>query len=430
MAAIILAVSPIYAQDVQGDVYVEASVDNTNPYVGQQVIYSLKLYDAVGLINPLYQPSNFEGFWRIDIGVVSQTNEQINGRTYNVTTISTALYPTHSEAINIQPSSVILPETVFRAKQTLTANPVSLDVKALPQSNSSAFNGAVGQFTMSASLDRQAVNIGEPVTMTLTVSGTGNIEQLPPPALPDNWRATINAGNFKSQTQNGLIIGTRDYQIVFTPTSTGDQELPAITLNYFDPVDANYKSMSTSPIQIQVSGDTVAAPNLSLDDSEPSLSLKPIGSQATGTTSPLIFIMAGLLPLLGVAAIGYQQWNKTRKAQLEKRIRQQQAAQIAIRNLKALALADSKSSYQVIEKIFNRYLSDKLDMDLKVVKQSNLMQLLTQNGTSENIKSKVQVFVSDIEEGQFSPSAEDIAPQKTEDLVKLLRDIDAEWIVP
>ncbi|MEP6986013.1 MAG: hypothetical protein ABI970_10465, partial [Chloroflexota bacterium] len=178
------------------------------------------------------------------------------------------------------------------------------------------------------------------------------------------------------------------------------------------------------------SGDTVAAPNLSLDDSEPSLSLKPIGSQTTGTTSPLIFIMAGLLPLLGVAAIGYQQWNKTRKAQLEKRIRQQQAAQIAIRNLKALALADSKSSYQVIEKIFNRYLSDKLDMDLKVVKQSNLMQLLTQNGTSENIKSKVQVFVLDIEEGQFSPSAEDIAPQKTEDLVKLLRDIDAEWIVP
>ena len=110
---ILLTVSPIHAQDVQGDVYVEASVDNSSPYVGQQIIYTFKLYDAVGLTNPLYQPSNFEELWRIDIGVVSQTSEQINGRRYNVTSIATALYPTHSGSITIQPVSVVLPETVF-----------------------------------------------------------------------------------------------------------------------------------------------------------------------------------------------------------------------------------------------------------------------------------------------------------------------------
>src|SRR5690349_10439225 len=121
----LLSISFVQAQDIQGDVYVEANVDNSNPYVGQQIIYSFKLYDAVGLINPLYQPSDFEGFWRIDIGVISQTSEQINGRQYTVTTISSALYPTHSGSLTIQPSSVVLPETVFRSKQTLTANPVS-----------------------------------------------------------------------------------------------------------------------------------------------------------------------------------------------------------------------------------------------------------------------------------------------------------------
>src|SRR5690349_8097926 len=86
----LLSISPAFTQDVQGDVYVEAGVDNSNPYIGQQIIYKFKLYDAIGLTNPLYQPSDFEGFWRVDIGVLSQTTEQINGRQYTVTTIATA----------------------------------------------------------------------------------------------------------------------------------------------------------------------------------------------------------------------------------------------------------------------------------------------------------------------------------------------------
>ncbi len=424
----LLMFSPSYAQDIQDDIYVEASVDNHNPYVGQQIIYNFKLYDAVGLINPLYQPSDFEGFWRIDIGVVSQTSEHINGRRYSVTTISTALYATHSGSITIQPSSVVLPETVFRAKQTLTANPISLDVKSLPESTASGFNGSVGQFTMSATLDRQAVKVGELVVMTLTISGTGNVEQLPPPAVPDNWRATINTGNYKSEIQNGLIIGTRNYQIIFTPASGGTQELPPITLDYFDPVGANYKSMSTSPIQIQVSGDDVISSNTSFDSSESSLRLKPIADPMVDDSNSLLIVIAVLLPLCVVGGIWYQQRFKARKAQLRAKLRQQHALQVAIRSLKAVSLVDSKASCQLIDNIFRRYVADKLDMDLEKVKQADLTQLLVRNEASESLISKLQSFVSLIEEVLFSPSSDTITPQKYADVVKLLRDIDTEWV--
>ena len=83
----VLVILPTLVQDVQDDVYVEASVNNAHPYVGQQIIYTFKLFDAVGLTNPLYQPSDFEGFWRVDIGVVLQTTEQINGRQYIVKSV-------------------------------------------------------------------------------------------------------------------------------------------------------------------------------------------------------------------------------------------------------------------------------------------------------------------------------------------------------
>jgi hypothetical protein len=426
--AILLSISVTHAQDVQGDVYVEASVDNPNPYVGQQIIYTFKLYDAVGLTNPLYQPSNFEGFWRIDIGAVSQTSEQINGRRYNVTTIATALYPTHSGSIAVQPASVVLPETVFHSKQTLTANSVSLDVKLLPVSNSTVFSGAVGQFTMSASLDRQTVNIGDPVTMTLTLSGTGNVEQQPAPVVPDKWRATINAGKFGSEVQNGLIVGSRDYQIVFFPTTSGAQELPPITLEYFDPVGANYKTVSTSPIQIQVTGDAISSPNTSSDFSEPSLRLKPIGNLTPNDATPLLTLIAVLLPLCGVGVIGYQQRLKTRKAQLKSKLRRQQALQVAMRGIKTVPMNDSKSGYQLIDIMFDVYIADKLDIDLEPIKQSDLLEFLTRNKVSESVQSKVQSFILEIEEGLFSPAIDVISPQKRDDMINLLREIDAEWV--
>jgi len=428
--AILLSISVVYAQDVQGDVYVEASVVNPNPYVGQQIIYNFKLYDAVGLTNPLYLPSDFEGFWRIDIGVVSQTSELINGRSYNVTTISTALYPTHSGTITIKPSRVVLPETVFRSKETLTANPVSLDVKALPESNSTGFSGGVGQFRMSATLDRQTAKVGEPVVMTLTVTGTGNVEQLPPPTIPDNWRATINTGSFTSAIQNGLVAGTLSYQIVFIPVKAGTQELPSITVDYFDPDGANYKSLSTSAIPIEVSGDPLVSPNTSSDTSEPSLRLKPIEniSVTDPDTNPIPILIAILVPFCATLIVAYQRQRKIWMRENQAKTRRQQALQVARRSLQGISLDDSRASYQLIDTVLMEYVADKLNTDLEKVKQTDLVQFLSQHETPESVISKVRTLNSEIDEGLFAPSSDFTTPQRRDEMLSLLSDIDNEWV--
>ena len=265
--------------------------------------------------------------------------------------------------------------------------------------------------------------------MTLTVSGSGNVEQLPPPTIPDNWRASINAGNFKSGIQNGLIVGTREYQIVFIPVTTGTQDLPPIILDYFDPVGVNYKSLSTSAIQIQVSGDTVTSANTLPDVSEPSLKLKPIGDLSATDTNPLLILIAVLLPSFAVAAIGYQKKHNIRTAQVRIKIRQQQALQVAIHRLQGIALDDSKASYHLIDNIFMGYIVDKLNMDLEKVKQADLWQLLPLNRIPESVILKVKTFMSEVDEGLFSPSTDSITQQRRDDLIKHLRDIDAEWVV-
>ncbi len=427
---VLSAISPAFAQEVQGDVYVEVSVDNTNPYVGQQVIYKFKLYDAVGLTNPLYQPSDFEGFWRVDIGVLSQTSEQINGRQYTVTTIATALYPTQSGAIIIKPSSVVLPETVFRPKTTLTANPLSLNIQALPVGQPADFGGAVGQFNVSAALDRQSVNQGEPITLTLTVTGTGNIEQLLLPTASQNWRSTVNAGNYSNELQNGIIIGKRDYQIVFFPTSIGKQQLPPITLNYFDPNTGTYRSVGTAPVDIEVFGSSSNTTSQSMPLPETSLKLKPISSVIVNDTN-LGFGAFGLLmvlPLLIVLGSFGWKWTKNKRQQQQMLLRQKQALQVAKQQLNHVTWSDTQTMYEQIGQIVQKYVVDKLNIELLGSNKLDILALMNTADVPKSVIINMTTLIQQVDEGLFSPSTQVIPPSRREDIAKLLSDIDRQWV--
>jgi hypothetical protein len=125
------------AQDTSADFYIEASVDNPTPFVGQQIIYTIRVYaaDDQSDESPLYEPPDFEGFWRVDIEPFpfTQSPQQVNGRAYIVSEIRTALYPTLSGDLTITPANVILPETVFRPEQRIGSNTVTVKAQPLPE---------------------------------------------------------------------------------------------------------------------------------------------------------------------------------------------------------------------------------------------------------------------------------------------------------
>lgn len=421
---LILAV-PTFAQDVQGDVYVEASVSNADPYVGEQIIYKFVLYDAVGLANPLYQPSDFESFWRIDMGVTSQMSAQINGRQYTVTTIATALYATQPGDVMIHPSSVVLPETVFRSKTTLTANPIGINVRSLPEGKPADFDGAVGRFNVVASLDRPSVNVGEPITLSLMITGTGNVEQLPAPSVPQNWRTTVNAGTYSSEIQNGMVVGKRGYQLVFFPTSPGQQELPSIALDYFDPDAVAYRSVSTSPVKIDVLGENVDA--VSSQQIEPSLKLKPV-TDLTSSENSLptgLFLVLFLVPLIGVIFFFGWRWLNTQYRRRERVRRQQQALAGAIKQINTVSVSDVRSGYEQLNAILRRYVADKLNISAA---QSDVRSIIETQNIPKSTTEKINLLLEKVEAGLFAPSAQEFSSSYRHEIIELLTDIDREWV--
>ena len=65
---------------------------------------------------------------------------------------------------------------IVNVKKDLTSQSLSLEVKNLPETGKPAsFAGAVGNYNFKADIDKTELYTNDAVTVTLTVSGTGNI---------------------------------------------------------------------------------------------------------------------------------------------------------------------------------------------------------------------------------------------------------------
>ena len=65
----------------------------------------------------------------------------------------------------------------------VTSDAIKIRVDPLPSGAPSDFKGAVGQFAMSTAVDKKTTRTNEPVSIKVTLSGTGNIKLLEGPAV-------------------------------------------------------------------------------------------------------------------------------------------------------------------------------------------------------------------------------------------------------
>jgi hypothetical protein len=395
------------------DYFAEAVIDNPNPYVGQQIIYRFRFYDAVDVTNPQYEAPDFEGFWRIDKSAINSTSVVVNNRQYSVTELDTVLYPTRPGIIDISPANVLLPETVFRAEEKITANTVTVDVKPLPENAPMGFSGGVGQFNLTATLDRQSALLGEPFVLRLSISGTGNIEQLTLPDLPipADWRIYANPTTFTATETESLIIGEKVYEYLLIPGQVGQQTLPGITFDYFDPVVGLYRSANTEPVtleilpseQVTLQSSPSAMESTTVLEVTP-LSLKPINSTLqTSTINPGIFFwLLWLLPPLGLIASWWWTWQHKRHQLHDKMTRSSMALEHALSKLRTLSKAKSSDNYQAVRAAIMNYFADKLNHTEKDLGGADLERILTESNISPNLGKRILLCLEWSDEGQYA----------------------------
>lgn len=132
--------------------------------------------------------------------------------------------------------------------------PLELEVKPLPVDGRPAlFNGMVGDFAIAVSAAPAAVRTGEPVTLTITVTSAGFMENifLPPLRYQPNLVNRFEIPGERSLPQ--LTATSKIYTQTIRPLSSDITAVPPIQLAYFNPDSNAYVTVESAPIPLQVS---------------------------------------------------------------------------------------------------------------------------------------------------------------------------------
>ncbi len=139
-------------------------------------------------------------------------------------------------------------------KKELITNPLSINVKPLPANRPPSYANAVGTFTLKSGINSTAVKANEAITITLEISGTGNMKLIRNPEIefPNNFEVyDPTVTNSLNVTTNGLT-GIRKIEYMAIPRYEGSYTLPAVEFTYFDPGKNRYETLTAPEQNLQI----------------------------------------------------------------------------------------------------------------------------------------------------------------------------------
>jgi tetratricopeptide (TPR) repeat protein len=434
------------------DLFVVAELAKDQVYVNEQLLYRFYLYrkKEKRVSNFDYAPPSFEGFWVEDLKEgEKQYHKVINGNTYVVNEVTTALFPTTSGTLKVGPARLRLMELLERRNfsffnrgidRVLRTEPTEVEVLPLPRSGRPAdFSGSVGEdLRLTARLDKNQVELGDPVMLSLTVRGTGNVRTFAKPKLPEMTQFKSYDSDSKTQI-NALdeVAGTRVYEVVLVPREAGTLQVPSVKLTYFDTGQAKYRELTTKPIELVVV-ETERSRRMAESTPQRQQDIEILGTDIAHirTDVPLsddrrplytyglvqVLLPVPVLALAGVLTIQRRRRRlaadvglvRASRAQKEARKRLQRANQ-------ALKEDQPEAFYAEISKALQRYVGDKLNVSAVGMRHDDFRKHLAETGFSEDERERVVQLLEQCDAARFAPGGYTHA--RMEEVVREVQDL-------
>jgi hypothetical protein len=250
-------------------VLIAASPSRSEVRVGEPVLLTYYLYTQVPVSDLNFtEAPQFTGFWTEDLErpetPPSGEVATVGGESYRrFPILRKLLFPTRAGELEIPAATfrIGLPaQGFFDSGQAVerSTEPVTIDVLPLPDVE--GFSGAVGRFETEATLDKEAVPLGDAALLRFRIQGTGNLKWIDRPPAIEVSGAKLYPPQVKTDvdvTPRGLR-GSRTWEFVLVPETSGTLEVPAVTFSYFDPESGKVVAAATDPLSLRVEGGTVA----------------------------------------------------------------------------------------------------------------------------------------------------------------------------
>ncbi|QQS37513.1 MAG: protein BatD [Ignavibacteriales bacterium] len=397
--------SSVSNEEIAKNLFIRATIDKSRAYVGEQVTVVYKLYTRLNIAAQMSVSKipQYRGFWAEELETsnnLSYSIEVLDGRQFRVAVLKrVALFPSQSGELSVTPFQLTVPVQIQKERRSnnifddffsdpfgrneivnveVKSNTLNVKVNPLPEDGKpESFNGAVGNFTLNAKLDKQETKANEPVALKISIAGTGNISLIELNEL--NLPPGIEKYDPQSDEQinrSAKVGGKKNLEYLLVPRAVGKKEIPAIEFSFFNPSDEKYVTLSAGGFNLNV----LEGEGGEIYTSTSKEGIKMLGRDIrfiktdTGSISKgsgiLLhqtgFLLAVFFPM--IIAVGAISW-KVRKDKLSgdvRRLKFVQAEKIAKSRLKnAKKLLETKqqqSFYNEISQALFGYLEDKLQI--------------------------------------------------------------------
>ncbi len=322
---------------------------------------------------------------------------------------------------------------------TLTGDAVTVESVPLPAGNKPpGFNGAVGAFSLSETVAPTNIAVGDPITVTVQISGRGAVNAL---TLPDQtgwqqFKLYPPTSDYQSGDQLDLS-GTKTFKLTAVPESTDVRELPPFTFSYFDPDLNAYRTLNWPAVPLIVRPSAASLPpsmiagaNNASDNPAPKqdiIHIKPWLGTMTRLQPPLV-TRAWFLTLQGVPVLAWLCLFAVRRQQdrlaANPRLRRQREVEHALRNgLRDLhryaAANDSEQFFASLFHLLQERLGERLDLPASAITEAVLDERLVPLGVPAPTMDHLRWLFQTCNQARYAPRS------STEELNSLIPDVEA-----
>lgn len=273
---------PTPAKVSDKDLFVTASVNKKNPYAGEQVLLTYRIYTSIPVEQfSIYKTPSNKGFWTEELKIDADEQEQevIDNRLYVYADVrKVAIFAQEAGPHTLEPMEIealaqvqapqrrsgsifdIFDDAFFAPTQTVKKNlrskPLKIHARPLPsEGRPASFDGLVGDYKLRFHYDdKQEIKANEAVTFTFTVEGKGNIEMIHAPQIqfPPDFEVYEPKISHEKQVSASGVNGSATFEYIVVPRNRGVYKINSFRYAFFNPQTEKYVERTFPEIMLNV----------------------------------------------------------------------------------------------------------------------------------------------------------------------------------
>jgi hypothetical protein len=245
----------------------KTSVDQEQPYVNQEIIYTVKLFNSKRLLDAAYEAPQAVDALIIPLGDTKRYQTVQNNTNYVVEEQKYAVFPQKSGRLKItSPSFTALVYDIDPQRVKVQDKETVLNVQPIPKQYQGTLWLPAKEVKLTEQYEHanQTVSQGSTLVRTVTLEGLG----LPAQLLPtinftgsDAFSVYPEKGTDRNQIRQGELLGSTEFKVTYLFNHAGNTIIPEVRLHWFNTQTGKDEVAILAPRSIEITLATSATNN-------------------------------------------------------------------------------------------------------------------------------------------------------------------------